>query len=446
MKPFRIIVAEDDKWYSDFLSYQLRLIPEYEVTIARSGGELRKLLSSGPNIITLDYQLPDADGLKLLKAVKEQSPDTEVIVISGQENVGVAVELLREGAYDYLMKDVDTKERLWNTISKIREQQSLKGEIETLKKEVKKKYNVEKSLIGNSPNFRKIFTLLEKASRSSINVSITGETGTGKEVVAKAIHYNSDSRSKKFVAVNISAIPKGLIESELFGHEKGSFTGASARRIGKFEEANGGTLFIDEVGELDMNSQVKLLRVLQEREIQRVGGNKSIPVDCRIVCATHRDLISEIEKGNFREDLYYRLMGLPIKLPALRDRKEDILVLAKHFISGYVKSNKSEPISLSEKAREKLLNHSYPGNVRELKSVIELSCVMCDNNEIEASDITFIGRNTIESILSERLTLKEINKRIILQCLEESDRNIPAVADRLGIGKSSIYRILKEEQ
>lgn len=446
MKPFRIIVAEDDKWYSDFLSYQLRLIPEYEVTIARSGGELRKLLSSGPNIITLDYQLPDADGLKLLKAVKEQSPETEVIVISGQENVGVAVELLREGAYDYLMKDVDTKERLWNTISKIREQQSLKGEIETLKKEVKKKYSVAKSLIGNSPNFRKIFTLLEKASKSSINVSITGETGTGKEVVAKAIHYNSDSRGNKFVAVNISAIPKGLIESELFGHEKGAFTGASARRIGKFEEANGGTLFIDEVGELDMNSQVKLLRVLQEREIQRVGGNKSIPVNCRIVCATHRDLISEIEKGNFREDLYYRLMGLPIKLPALRDRKEDILVLAKHFISGYVKSNKCEAITLCEKAREKLLNHSYPGNVRELKSVIELSCVMCDNNEIQASDITFIGRNTIESILSEQLTLKEINRRIILQCLEESDRNIPAVADRLGIGKSSIYRILKEEQ
>lgn len=444
MEPFKIIVAEDDKWYSDFLSYQLSLIPEYEVEIVRSGKELKESLYTRPNLITLDYSLPDSDGLELLKIIKKESPNTEVLIISGQEDVGVAIELFREGAYDYLLKDVDTKERLWHIVAKIREQGQLRGKVEELQNEVKKKYGFEKFLIGKSANFTKMFKLLEKASGSSINVSISGETGTGKEVVAKSIHYNSLAGKNKFVAVNISAIPEGLIESELFGHEKGSFTGASARRIGKFEEANGGTLFIDEIGELDLNSQVKLLRVLQEREIQRLGGNKSIPINCRIICATHKDLNVEVETGNFRQDLFYRLVGLPIKIPALRERKEDILVLAKHFIAE--NSPKGTSISISEEARNKLMNHSYPGNVRELKSVIELASVMCDDGEINARDITFMGSGSISSILLENLSLKEMNKRIILQCLDEMDQNIPEVAKRLDIGKSSIYRLLKDKE
>ncbi|MCH2223417.1 MAG: sigma-54 dependent transcriptional regulator [Crocinitomicaceae bacterium] len=442
MEVFRIIVAEDDKWYSDFLSYQLELIPEYEVEVVRSGKELKKALFSRPNLITLDYQLPDSDGLELLKFIKKESPDTEVLIISGQEELEVAVELFREGAYDYLMKDVDTKERLWNLVSKIKEQQQLKGKVEELQNEVNKKYKFEKFLVGNSPNFKGMFKLLEKAAGSSINVSITGETGTGKEVVAKSIHYNSAFSKKKFVAVNIAAIPEGLIESELFGHEKGAFTGASSLRIGKFEEANGGTLFIDEVGELDLNSQVKLLRVLQEREVQRVGGNKPIQINCRIICATHKDLTAEVEKGTFRQDLFYRLVGLPIKIPTLRDRKQDILVLAKHFIDEALP--KKNMITISEEARKKMMNHSYPGNVRELKSVIELASVMCEGGEIKAHDITFMGGGSMSSILLENLTLKEMNKRIILQCLDEMNQNIPEVSKRLGIGKSSIYRLLKE--
>jgi DNA-binding NtrC family response regulator len=442
MKPFRIVVAEDDKWYSDFLSYQLDLIPEYQVEIVRSGEELRKCLFTLPDIITLDYNLPDSDGLSLLKLIKEESPDTDVLIISGQEDLGIAVELFREGAYDYIIKDVETKERLWHIVGKIKEQRLLKGKVEELQSEVKKKYRFEKFLIGKSPIFTRLFRLLEKAASSSINVSISGETGTGKEVVAKAIHYNSGESKNKFVAVNISAIPQGLIESELFGHEKGAFTGASNRRIGKFEEANGGTLFIDEVGELDLSSQVKLLRVLQEREIQRVGGNKTISVSCRIICATHKDLKVEVEKGNFRQDLFYRLVGLPINIPSLRERKEDILILSKHFLSD--NPSISTDIQISDAAKAKLLNHSYPGNVRELKSVIDLAAVMCDNGTIESKDITFMGGGSLGSILLDKMSLKEMNKRIILQCLDEMNQNIPAVAERLDIGKSSIYRLLKE--
>lgn len=442
MESFKIIVAEDDKWYSDFLSYQLGLIPEYQVEIVQSGEDLRKRLYTLPDVITLDYNLPDSDGLSLLKLIKQESPQTDVLIISGQEDLATAVELFREGAYDYIMKDVDTKERLWHILAKIREQKQLRDKVEELQNEVGKKYKFEKFLIGKSPNFTKLFRLLEKAANSKINVSITGETGTGKEVVAKAIHYNSDAHKNQFVAVNISAIPEGLIESELFGHEKGAFTGASARRIGKFEEANGGTLFIDEVGELDLASQVKLLRVLQEREIQRVGGNKTIPISCRIICATHKDLQSEVENGNFRQDLFYRLVGLPIKLPSLRERKEDILILSKHFLSE--STTTTGDIEISEDAKLKLLNHSYPGNVRELKSIIELAAVMCEDNEIQSKDITFMGGNSLSSILLEEMTLKEMNRKIILQCLDEMDQNIPAVAARLDIGKSSIYRLLKE--
>lgn len=446
MSLINILIAEDDNWYADFLSYQLGLIPLYSVTVVKSGKELLQKIDEFPDIVTLDYHLPDMDGLKLLKRIKERSPNTEVIIVSGQNDVGVAVELLREGAYDYIVKDVDSKERLWHVVSKIKEQQSLKGRIQELEKEVRSKYNFGKLLIGQSEEFMKMFKLLEKAAQSMINVSISGETGTGKEVVAKAIHFNSAQSKNKFVTINVAAIPSELIESELFGHEKGSFTGAIAMRIGKFEEAQNGTLFIDEVGELDINSQVKLLRVLQEREIQRVGGNKTIAISCRIICATHKNLEEEVAKGNFRQDLYYRLIGLPVVLPPLRDRKEDILILAKHFIDGYVKSIKGESIQFDEGARKKLMQHTYPGNVRELKSIIDLACVMCDDSLIEAKDITFMGGTSVNNLMNGNLTLKQMTTKIILQCLDEEDQNIPAVSKRLDIGKSTIYRILKQEE
>jgi DNA-binding NtrC family response regulator len=259
-------------------------------------------------------------GEKVLNQIRSQDPNISVVIVSAQEKIHTAVELLKSGAFDYITKDEETKDRLLNSIHNARNKTSLIKEIDHLKKEISEKYEFEKSIIGTSTAIKKTFSLLEKAVQTNISVSISGETGTGKELVAKAIHYNSKRKSKPFVAVNIAAIPRELIESELFGHEKGAFTGAVTRRIGKFEEAEGGSIFLDEIGEMDLSLQAKLLRVLQEREVTRIGANLTIKLDVRIIAATHKDLAEEVKAGKFREDLYYRLLGLPIHLPPLRDR------------------------------------------------------------------------------------------------------------------------------
>lgn len=284
---------------------------------------------------------------------------------------------------------------------------------------------------------------MEKAAQSKITVSISGETGTGKEVVAKAIHYNSDRRNKPFVAVNITAIPKDLMESELFGHEKGSFTGAQTRRVGLFEEADKGSIFLDEIGEMDINLQAKLLRVLQEMEVKRVGSNKPVPIDVRVIVATHKNLAEEVKNGNFREDLYYRLLGLPIQLPPLRDRGNDILLIAKHFIDVYCKENKVKKLNLSTKAQNKLLDYPFPGNIRELKAIIELACVMAENGTIEEENILFNSTSSLADLLSQELTMEEYTHRIIKNYLEKYDRNVLLVAKKLDIGKSTIYRLIQ---
>lgn len=266
--------------------------------------------------------------------------------------------MLKTGAKDYIIKDDHTKEQLWKSIIHIRENLNLRQEVEELKEQLGQKYSFENSIIGQSDAIKKTFNLLQKAVNSNINVSITGETGTGKEVFAKAIHFNSERMKKPFVAVNMGAIPKELAESELFGHEKGAFTGAVGTKIGKFEEAEGGTLFLDEIGELDLTLQSKLLRVVQEREVVRVGGNKPIKVNIRLVTATHKNLADEVKAGRFREDLFFRTVGLPIELPPLRDRGNDVIILAKYFIDEFAKNNKSKPLSLSETAKTKLRKYT----------------------------------------------------------------------------------------
>jgi len=343
----------------------------------------------------------------------------------------------------YIVKDNEIKNRIWNTIKNIKENLTLRDEIRTLRAEIGKKYEFTKSIIGNSSSIKQVFTLMEKAVKTNITVSITGETGTGKEVVAKAIHYNSARNKKPFVTINVSAVPEELIESEMFGHEKGAFTGAQAMRIGKFEEADKGTLFLDEIGEMSLNMQAKLLRVIQEREFSRVGGNAVIKTDVRIIVATHRNLMEEVNKGNFREDLYYRLLGLPIVLPPLRDRESDIILLAKHFINEFCQENGMEKLNLSKEAQEKLLKYPYPGNVRELKAIIELAAVMANSNTIEAADINFQRSSTMNDLMMEELTLNEYNRRIINSFLKKYDDNILLVAKKLDIGKSTIYRMKK---
>jgi DNA-binding NtrC family response regulator len=317
-------------------------------------------------------------------------------------------------------------------------------EIDHLKKEISEKYTFEKSIIGTSPAIKRVFSLLEKAVQTNISVSITGETGTGKELVAKALHYNSKRKNKPFVAVNIAAIPRDLIESELFGHEKGAFTGAITRRIGKFEEAEGGTIFLDEIGEMDMNLQAKLLRVLQEREITRIGGNQVIKLDVRIIAATHKDLSEEVKGSRFREDLYYRLLGLPIMLPPLRERGQDAIIIAKHFLDQFALDNGMQKFKISPEAQEKLLQYPFPGNIRELKSVIELAAVMAEEQELRPQDISFNSTTRMESFLYQEMSMQEFMYRIIRHYLNKYDNNVLEVARRLDIGKSSLYRYLKE--
>jgi DNA-binding NtrC family response regulator len=345
-----------------------------------------------------------------------------------------------------LVKDDETKEKIWQTILHIKNQTNLKKELDQLREEVQRKYDFSKTIKGTSPEIEKVFSLIEKTITNDITVSITGETGTGKEVVAKAIHYNSKRKSEPFVAINVTAIPSELIESELFGHERGAFTGAQTRRKGKFEEAGKGTLFLDEIGEMDLSMQSKLLRVLQEREVVRVGGNESVQLKCRIIVATHRDLAQEVKKSTFRQDLYYRLLGLPIDLPPLRKRGNDIIILAKHFVKEFSKHNNITSKKLSKEAVEKLLAYNYPGNIRELKAVIDLSIVLSDDDDILAENLNFPTADSLGDMLMEERSLKEYTRDIIDHFLNKYNNNVVEAARALNIGKSTIYRVLKDEK
>lgn len=440
---FKIYIVEDDPWYGQILRHHLSMNPDYLLEIFTSAKDLLNSLYHKPDLICMDFGLPDMKGDKLLKEIQARNKQIPVIVISAQEEISVAVELLKAGARDYIIKDDHTKEQLWKSILHIRENIHLRQEVEELKEQLGQKFSFENTIIGQSDAIKKTFNLLQKAVNTNINVSLTGETGTGKEVYAKAIHFSSERKKKPFVAVNMGAIPKELAESELFGHEKGAFTGASGIKIGKFEEAQGGTLFLDEIGELDISLQSKLLRVIQEREIVRVGGNKPVKVDIRLITATHKNLAEEVKQGRFREDLFFRIVGLPIELPPLRNRDNDVIILAKHFIEEFAKANKTKALQLSDAAKAKLRKYAWPGNVRELKAVIDLACVMADSSEIKAEDLTFyeIGENKAYS--SEEKTLKAFEVEIITHFLKKYEDNVVLVADKLDIGKSKIYNMLK---
>lgn len=443
MEELKIFIVEDDPFFGETLKYHLKLNPDFNVFLYGSGKECLNNLHLKPAIICLDFGLPDISGDVLLKRIKEINNTIPVIIISGQEDIEVAVDFLKSGASDYIVKNNHTKDLLWNSILKIKENRSLVQEVEILKEKLEQKFSFEKTIIGQSSAIKNVFIKINKALNNNINVSITGETGTGKEVVANAIHYNSDRKNKPFIAVNMAAIPRELVESEFFGHEKGAFTGANEKKIGKFEQADGGTIFLDEIAELDLNLQSKLLRVLQEREVVRLGGTTKIKFNARLIIATHRDLAQEVKKGNFREDLYYRIIGLPIELPPLRERENDTLLLAKHFIDLFVKENKMSSLSLTKNAKDKLLKYAFPGNIRELKSVIDLACVMCDGNEISDDDLSFISINSNDMFLSQEKTLKHYTEEIILHFLKKNNNDVLKTAKKLDIGKSTIYNLLQ---
>ncbi|MCZ8145282.1 sigma-54-dependent transcriptional regulator [Flavobacterium sp.] len=442
MKIMKLFLVEDDAFFGASIQYHLRLNPDFEVHLFPTAKACLAAMYLKPDVICMDFGLPDMPGDVLLQKLLATNPSLPVIILSGQEDIVTAVNLLKAGARDYIVKNEHAKDLLWNAIIKVRENLDLVKEVASLKEQLEQKYAFENTIIGKSDSIREVFSKLNKVIQTNITVSITGETGTGKEVVAKAIHYNSEKKAKPFVAVNMAAIPKEMMESEFFGHEKGAFTGADSRKIGKFEQAHGGTIFLDEIAELDLNLQSKLLRVLQEREVIRLGGKEVIKFEARLIVATHKDLAQEVKKGTFREDLYYRIIGFPIALPPLRDRGNDVLILAKHFIDVFVKENKMKPIHLSQEAKQKLMRYSFPGNVRELKAVIDLACVLCEQHQIEADDLTFTSLNDTTYFLGEEKTLKEHTTEIILHYLKKNNQDVLLTARKLDIGKSTIYNLL----
>ena len=439
-----IFVVEDDSWYADLLEYNLKLNPDYVVEKFTNAEDCIKNLYKLPIAITLDYSLPGCTGGEALERIKKSNPSIPVIMISGQEDITTAIDLLKVGAYDYIVKNDDAPKRLWRALTNIQENVELRKENTTLKEAVTEKYAFSNLIIGQSQPLKTVFALMQKALNNNISVSIYGETGTGKDLVAKALHYNSVRKSHPFVAINVSAIPADLIESELFGHEKGSFTGAIAQRTGKFEEANKGTLFLDEISEMDLNMQSKMLRVLQEREIIRVGSNKEVKIDVRIITASNKDLAALVKEGTFRMDLYYRLMGLPINLPPLRERGSDILLLANFFVKHFCKENSMPLKTLSSAAQKKILAYRFPGNIRELKSIIELSVILSEGEAIMPDDIQIQAAQEGGNIFDQELTMEAYNVKILAHFLKQYNKNAIQVANKLDISRATVYRMISK--
>ena len=442
--PFTIFIVEDDPWYGQLLQYHLSLNPVDQVHLWTSGQECLQHMHLQPDVVTIDFSLPDISGDKLLLQLKQRWPEVPVIVISAQNKIATAVQLLKMGAADYLIKDDNTKDLLWNTVQRLRVTSDLRAQVKRLENQLQDKYDFGKILKGNSPAIQQLFGLMEKAAQTPVTVSVTGETGTGKELVAKAIHMKSARHKKPFVAVNMAAIPAELLESELFGHEKGAFTSAVARKIGKFEEAHGGTLFLDEIGDLNLAIQSKLLRVLQERELQRVGGNERIKLDVRLITATHKNLAEEVKDNHFREDLYYRIIGLPLVLPPLRERGQDVLYLAKYFVDEFSREYAKPSLTLTPAALDKLRAYDYPGNVRELKTIVELAAVLSNGREIEAVDVLFAPAGREAGFLSSEKTLREYTRTIVRHFLDKYPGNVPLIAQKLDVGKSTIYKMIQD--
>jgi len=441
----KIFIVDDNGMFIKVLCKYLAENGDYDLVPIMSGRECLTRLEEKPDIVSLDYTLPDSNGKDILVQIKKELPETQVIIVSGQSDINTAIDLLKIGAYDYIVKGVDTREKISIAIEKIIEKFELTDENKILKQAIRKEYNFKNLIKGNSKAIESVFVLMDKAIQTNINVSIIGETGTGKELVAKGIHYNSKRSNKPFVAVNISSIPDTLIESELFGYEKGAFTGADSSKPGRIELAEGGTLFLDEIAEMNLSTQAKLLRVLQERELCRLGSNKVIKFDVRIIIATHRNLSEQIKKGEFREDLYFRLLGLTIDLPPLRERGNDCLLLAKHFVNDFCDDNEMEHKIISRQTQEKLQSYHFPGNVRELKALMELACVLADGNVIEPSHLNINPLNLHQNLLLHEKTLQEYDEEIIRYFVSKY-KSVREAAKRLGVGKSTIYRYIQNSE
>jgi two-component system response regulator AtoC len=446
----RILLIDDEARVRT--SLKMVLEPSYDILQAADAQEgLDTFRKEGPDLVLLDVILPGSDGLAILETLRAESKMVPVIMLTGTKSVKTAVAAIRLGAEDYLSKPFDVDE-LRHVIERALKSLELKREVKQLRSQVVQRYAFH-NLIGKSPGMQEIYAKIEQVSDSRTTVLVTGESGTGKELVAKALHYNSSRRDRPCIALNCAALPETLIESELFGHEKGSFTDATARRMGQFELAHTGTLFLDEIGDLSPVTQAKLLRVLQEREFTRIGGTQSIKVDVRIVAATNKNLDELVRKGQFREDLYYRINVIALYLPPLRDRGEDIALLAKHFLAKRVEEEKRPRIEFSKDALETLARYPWPGNVRELENIVEQAFIWSQQAaQITPEHLPSILKGDIRSAslhddtIAGRLSLEkavmEFEREIILDALKRSSYVQTHAASLLGITRRMLkYRM-----
>jgi two-component system, NtrC family, response regulator AtoC len=444
----KILVVDDEKNMRWALERALKA-QGYEVYQAEDGKQgLEAALHIRPELVILDLKMPEMDGLAVLTALKEQVPEIMVVMITAHGSTASAVEAMKLGAYDYINKPFDIDE-LKLVVAKALEVENLKATVQRLEHEVKERYSFQ-NIIGKGQVIQNIFVLIERIADTNATVLIQGESGTGKELVARALHYSSNRKNNPFIQVNCAALPESLLESELFGHEKGAFTGAIAQRQGRFELANGGTIFLDEIGEISPQVQVKLLRVIQERSFERIGGQQTINIDVRVVAATNKDLAVEMREGRFREDLFYRLNVIPLHMPSLRERKEDIPLLIEHFLKKY--DPKGRISSVHPAALKLLVDYYWPGNVRELENTMERLAIVTPGATIEESDIPAEFRHSrvlpgpeVRFMMPESgLDLEQVEKAFITQALELAQGNKSKAAKLLGLTRHTLlYRIEK---
>lgn len=444
----KILIVDDDAGHRLMLKATLES-KDYQIFEAEDGDQAVAMVEKQFfDLILLDLKMKRMSGLEALQAIKKISPAIPVLIMTAYASVKTAVQGLKLGAFDYMVKPLDMDEVLLN-IEKALNFQQMKIENKVLKERLNLEFDFS-AIIGRSKKMREVFEVLAMAAPSDATILILGESGTGKELIANAIHQNSLRKDKPFVKVNCAALAENLLESELFGHEKGAFTGAVARRLGRFEQADGGTLFLDEIGDMSLATQAKILRVLQEGEFERLGGEKTLKVDVRVIAATNKNLEEEVEKGTFRKDLFFRLSVVPVHLPALRERKEDIPVLAEHFLKKYAEKNNRLLRGFTPLAMDLLMRYDWPGNVRELENVIERAVILSREQfitpEVLPANVRMVDAKNNES-LAEGLvgrSIKEVEKELIIKTLEQTGHNITRAAEILGLTRRGLQYKLKE--
>ena len=450
----RIYIVDDEPSIAILLELWVGQRWGYSVEVFNNGKSFLDRFAEPPDLVLLDIMLPDISGLDLLKEIKQRNPELPVIMLSAQESIEVALTTLKLGAADYFSKPIDFP-KLEFSIKNSLKLAALSRELENLQESVGTRLHFD-NIVSQSGEMQDVFKLVNKVIQVDICVLILGESGTGKELIARAIHYNSSRRSGPFIVVNCASIPHDLLESELFGHERGAFTGAIQRRIGKFEQAHGGTIFLDEIGELDQSLQSKILRVIQEKQFDRVGGSETLTTDARLIFATHRDLWEEVKQKVFREDLYFRISTFPIMLPPLRQRKSDILLLADHFLKKVGGELGKPNIQFSRKALDLLYHYPWPGNVRELENVIQRGLVLTDAQTLTERELPIFIQSygSAESDIKQNSMFQEsqnsiipfekIKENAVRQALINTNGNIAEAAQKLKIGRATLDRLVEK--